>query len=281
MENITEKKENNMKKGIIYFHQGWTDFINCLSIVRYYDEIYDEIVLPISSKFKSNVDFFIRDAKNIKVIYLSQEVLDSENKGSLSMIEYLKDFIAVEEYDNLFHGFPDHYRRDEYKSVYPSKFNTEHFVKGFYTFYDIDYINRVEKFEFKRDESLEDLFYKDFIEKHGSNYILYNEDTSRNLGKGLNIIKKEGINYVNLTGLADNIFVTIKVLENAKELYLIDSVWASFCYLLDSKYGTFRERNTFIFLFRLMNRPGGCLPHYLVNELEPVSLKNWHIINYY
>lgn len=270
-----------MKKGIIFFHQAWTDFINSISLVKHYNKSYDKLIVVISSNLKKNVDFFIRNTNNIDVIYVEQEILDKENNGSLYLLDYLKQNLKIEldEYDLLIHGFPDHYRKDEYKSIYPKLFNTEHFVKGFYTYYGIDYLNRVDCFDFERDDYSENIFYNDFIEKYGENYILYNEDPSRNSGRSLNIVRKEGINYINLTGLADNIFITIKVLENAKELHLIDSVWASFCYMIDAKYKLFSEKN--IFLYRLIGRSGGCLPAHKVKNLEPIHLSNWNIIDFY
>ena len=33
------------KKGFIYFHQGWTDIINCLALINYYCERYNKIYL--------------------------------------------------------------------------------------------------------------------------------------------------------------------------------------------------------------------------------------------
>jgi hypothetical protein len=278
---IINKNKNYMKKGVIFFHQAWTDFINSISLVKHYNKSYDKLILIISSNLKKNVDFFIKNTNNIDVIYVEQEILDKENNGSLYLLDYLKETLEIEldDYDLLIHGFPDHYRKDEYKSIYPKLFNTEHFVKGFYTHYGIDYLNRVNCFEFERDDESENIFYNDFIEKYGDNYILYNEDPQRNSGRGLNMVRKEGINYINLTGLADNIFITIKVLENAKELHLIDSVWASFCYMIDAKYNLFTEKN--IFLYRLVGRPGGCLPNHKVTILEPISLPNWNIVDFY
>lgn len=270
-----------MKKGLIHFHQGWTDVINCIPLINYYSQIYDEILTVNLSQYKNIIDFFIKDLTNVKTIYIEQEIHDRENAGTLNLIDYLiSDYqINIEEHDILIHGFPDHYRKDMYKSVYPKFFNTIHFVKGFYEFYGIKYSTRINNFDFKRDTEVENLFYENFVKNNGENYILYHEDVSRNFGRSINIAKKEGIKYVNLHGVADNVFNYIKILENAKEIHLIDSVWASFCYMVDAKYKIFSNKN--IYIYRLINRPGGCLPHYLVKELEPVNLKNWNIIDFY
>jgi hypothetical protein len=115
---IINKNKNYMKKGVIFFHQAWTDFINSISLVKHYNKSYDKLILIISSNLKKNVDFFIKNTNNIDVIYVEQEILDKENNGSLYLLDYLKETLEIEldDYDLLIHGFPDHYRKDEYKS---------------------------------------------------------------------------------------------------------------------------------------------------------------------
>jgi len=271
-----------MKRGFLHFHQGWTDIVNCLSLIKWYSDIYDELVVLNREDSKKIVDFFCVGLKNVRPIYLSKYLLDEESNGRLHIIDYLKHnrIIEIENYDLLIHGFPDHYRNDQYKSIFPRLFNNFHFVEGFYVSYDIPYSTRINFFDFTRNYSDENKEYSDFVGKYGYDYILYHEDPTRNMGYPLPIVKGE--NYVNLNGNLDNVFSYIKILENAKHLHLIDSVWASFCYLLDSKYSILR--NTEISLYPLINRPGGCLnyiPNIRPTNLYPKDLKNWKIINYF
>jgi hypothetical protein len=84
-------------------------------------------------------------------------------------------------------------------------------------------------------------------------------------------------NSVNLNGITNNIFSFIKVLENAKELHLIDSIWASFCYLLDAKYNLLKGKT--IYLYPFLDRSGGCVATRNDKVLEPLHLDNWIIIN--
>jgi len=273
-----------MKKGFLHFHQGWTDIINCLPLIRYYSKIYDELVVLNKLDAKHIIDFFCKDIENVKPIYLSREVLDEESNGRIHLLGYLtsNNILNILEYDLLIHGFPDHYRVDKYKSIYPSRFNTCHFVQGFYTHYQIPYETRINMFEFTRDMESENKYYEDFVSKNGNNYALYHDDPSRNMGVSLPISKNPKYTYVNLHGIADNIFNTIKIIENAKEIHLVDSVWASFCYMVDCRYRTFKDIN--VYLYPLINRPGGCLqftPNLRLKYIDPVNLNNWTIINYY
>ena len=56
-------------------------------------------------------------------------------------------------------------------------------------------------------------------------------------------------------------------MENAKEMYLLDSVWAGIAYLLDSKYGIFTNKNIFV----------GCERGYFQMFTKPKKLSNWTV----
>lgn len=278
-----------MKKGFIHSHYAWTDIINFLPIIKYYSTFYDELIVLTASDKKIIVDFFCKNIPNVKQIYIDINILDEESRGILNLLskfdssdllEYIiknKD-INLLEYDLLIHGFPDHYRRDNLKSIYSKLFNTCHFVKGFYIHYNIPYETRINMFDFNRDLNKEDELFNDFISKYGNNYVLYHDDPSRNGGISLPIVKNSNYTYINLHGKANDIFFYIKILENSKELHLVDSIWASFCYMLDAKTGIFKEKN--IYLYPLLGRPGGCL-NYGQKIIEPINLNNWSIINYH
>ena len=61
---------NYMKKeGILYFHQGWTDIINCLALINYYCNIYDKIYLIIRNDSDQLINFYTKDITNIQIFY--------------------------------------------------------------------------------------------------------------------------------------------------------------------------------------------------------------------
>jgi hypothetical protein len=253
-----------MKNGLIYFHQGWSDIINCLSLINIYSEKYDSIKVLIRSDAKEMFDFYIRDKNNVTALYFDKEYLDANNPVLISNID--------SSYATLFHGYHDIYRNDSYRGV----FNRSIFyVEGFYTFYNIDFMDKVNFFGFERDLDKENFFYDDFIKKYGKDYIVFHSDESRDINIYLN--KEKDINYVNLNGISNNIFETIKVLENSKEIHIIDSIWATFCYLLDTKYHIFENKN--IYLYPFLDRSGSNLENTNTKILEPIHPLNWKIKN--
>ena len=238
------------KVGILYFHQGWTDIINCLSLIDYYYNLdYDKIYLLIRNDAKEIIDYYIENKKDkIIPLYVDKYNLDNYNFGK--DIDNVKSNKIL-----LFHGGHDSARTDKYKNNYVKI--PYFFVESFYSCYDIDYINRVECFNFKTDLELENITYNNFIEKYGTNYILHHEINE--------IIKDDNIVYVNLNGISNIFFDYIKVLENAIEIHLLDSVWGALIYLLDAKYRLFSNKKIYIY----------CKRNYTEMYTKPMKLDNW------
>ena len=247
------KKETN-EKAKIFFHQGWTDIINCLPLINYYSKSYDELELIIRKDSKDLIDFYISQFDNVKPIYLDKSILDSNSK-TIRKISGKKNL--------LFFGGHDYLRTDNNKNSFalnPEKF----FVEKFYTSYDINYIERVNSFNLKRNLKLEESTYKKVLGNYKDKYIIVHEDTKR----GLSIIpESKNIRCINLNGASSIFFDYIKILENAKSIYLIDSVWAAICYLLDSKYQLLRNVEVNV----------KCLRGYKEMFLEPIELANWRV----
>jgi hypothetical protein len=122
-------------------------------------------------------------------------------------------------------------------------------------------MNRVKCFNVARDLELENITYNNFIQKYGDKYILHHE---------INDIEKKYdveyvVEYVNLNGISDIFFDYIKVLENAIEIHLLDSVWGALVYLLDAKYKLFSNKKIYIY----------CRRNYIEMFIKPVKLENW------
>jgi hypothetical protein len=264
LEDLNNKFNTKMQDGILYFHQGWTDVINCLPLINYYCNLYNKIYLVVLEDKKEIVDFYSKSIKNIEILYLNKYILDNFNIMYYLRKEYN---INTNELVCLFHGYPDIYRDNIYKDIFHLKFNPEQmcFVKCFYEFYNIPYITRINLFEFKRNNELEEIQYKDFINKYGENYILHHEifEKDKNIDSNNNSI-------INLNGISNTFFDMIKVLENSKEIHLLDSVWGVFIYLLDAKYNLFKNRNIQIYLYPKRG--------YHMMFKEPLLLENWSFI---
>lgn len=248
----------NMNNGTMLFHQGWTDIINCLPLINFHEKKYEKINLIVREDSKPIIDFYISQFENVFPIYIDKFRLDNQLH---LIVPNFKDT------DILFFGLHDGYRNKSYVNQFLNSKPNTFFVEKFYTCYDIDYINRVESFEIKRDFNNENKMYDEFVSKHGTNYILYHEDFGRNI-----ILNKSEFNKnyksVNLDKISYVFFDFIKILENAKEIHLIDSVWSAIVYLLDSKYK----------LFKNIPIKVNCLREYKQMFTEPIKLDNWEII---
>jgi hypothetical protein len=134
------------------------------------------------------------------------------------------------------------------------------FVKCFYELYDIPLKVKIDYFNLKRDEDIEEKIYNNFIEKYGKKYILNHEiDFSS---------ENKDISCVNLNEISEIFFDYIKVLENSIEFHLLDSSWGALIYILDCKYGLFKDKKIYLYAKR----------GYTKMFTEPILLPNWEII---
>jgi len=240
-----------VKKGLLYFHQGWTDIINSLALINYYCKKYDKIYLMMRDDAKQLVDFYTKDLTNIEILYAPYDML------SFSYIINQYYFLMLERPDVLGIGGHDNNRTDEYKGVHDLNIsNGLFFLESFYISYNIPYSTRIDDFTFTRNYNLEKITYQNFVNKYGNEYILYHE-VINNYDKSKPII--------DLNGISDTFFDMITVLENALEIHLLDSVWAAFIYQLDAKYRLFKHKKIYVYLNRGHS-------HMFIN---PILLDNW------
>jgi hypothetical protein len=244
--------------GILYFHQGWTDIINCLSLINHYCKLYDTIYLIMRKDAKQIIDFYTKDLKNIKIVYEAKIILDKQNP-----LQYFKtknnelaNELTLNNIDILGIGVHDKSREDEFKNKF--KNNSNFFVNAFYENYNIPYQTRIQDFTFNRNKELENNTYNEFIAIHGKDYIIYHE-----VIEDYDKTKK----IINLNGISSVFFDMIQVLENAEEIHLLDSVWGAFIYQLDAKYKLFQNKKIVLYAKR----------GYHQMFTQPVTLPNWII----
>jgi hypothetical protein len=240
----------NSEPAFILFHQGWTDIFNCLALVTYYSKKYQDLTLIIREDALPIAQFYLRESP-VKIKAVSKIIMDNCPSG---VMPNKKTSIK------LYHGDWDQYREDIYKGAFHKSNNF--FVKKFYESYGISYNVRVNQFELRRDMIQENAIYDEFIKRNGEKYILVHQDTDRELLIPLG--NYEG-KVFNLNGASRVFFDWIKVLENAQEIHLIDSVWGAFIYQLDARYRIFK--NIPIHLY--------CLRGYEDMYKYPITLSNW------
>lgn len=250
--------EQSNKKACVYFHQGWTDIVMCLPLIDYYSNIYNEIFVIIRSDAKDLVDFYVKNKKGVNIVYINTDngryYGNINTECNIDNVEYINNSLNIsKDIDTMFHAEHDIHRKDVYKGYWNlpdfMKKNTRHFSEMFYVFYGIDFNVRITEFNVERDQTLESNIYEEFIKKYGENYIIYHDDES-NHQNGIHHVStkidfdviEQSYTYVNINKQSKIFFDYIKVLQNAKEIHLVDSVWACLLYQMDSKYGVFGDK---------------------------------------
>ena len=274
----------NKEYGLFFPCQGWTDIFNTLSLIKYYYDknIYTKIYIIVRNDGKQIVEFFIRDKHNIFIIDIDNSLCSSYKMCDCNYKEIFNYFInnnkeIADKSDYLFHGFMDIFRNDNYKYGHINIFRNfkydvnflngqtfnGHFVNSYYERYDIDKNVRINDFIFTRDYDMEENEYNKFIKLNGTEYVVYHE-----FYKNINNLS---VPFINLNQKTNIYFDYIKILENSKEIHVIDSSWGIFIYLLDAKYKLFQNKNITIYLYPKRN--------YLRMFQDPVKLDNWVFVS--
>lgn len=234
-------------------HQGWTDIINCLPLINYFSPQYKELTVIMREDAQGLLDFYLKQFSNVNALYVKKAILGSPNVGAL---------LEVDKNDkNLFFGGYDGLRTDIYHKAYSK--TSGFFVEKFYTDYGVPYKNRVDSFSFTRDYEAENTIYEKIVKNYEGEYSVVHEDLER----GLALNPEGNTKVVKLNGASSIFFDYVKVLENATSIYLIDSVWAALCYLLDAKYGLLQNARVKVY----------CLRGHQEMFTKPLKLPNWEI----
>jgi hypothetical protein len=214
-----------MREAVVLFHQGWTDIINSIGLVQYLSVRYDKLYVMIREDAIDLILYIFRDwSDSIVPIAVHRESLDEVHPYDILEMAG----INVTHIVNHMHGLYDVYREDEYAEVYnKSRADGMFFVEAFYTPYTIPYSVRTEWFAVTRDEEREKAVYEAFTQLHGTEYGLQH------------LIDVESSKYpiISLNMISDYIFDMALVLDRAKEIHVIDSIWAAVIYHLQVKYG--------------------------------------------
>jgi len=248
-----------MKSAIVLFHQGWTDILNCLPLVRHYCSNYDKVVLYVREDSAYFLGFFGKEIKNLQIEYVNKNLLNQN--GFLNQIKRIH-----RDSDFLFHGEQDRFREDEYRSTFFNN-QSKHFALRFYECYGLDRSCVNSNFYFTRQYHLENQIYNDFVEQYGKEYNITHSTKERPISLNTSIPT------INLGILTANPFVYLKVLEEAVEIHVVDSFWATFCFLNEESESLFFKKQKPIYLYCL-NRSGGLLP----NDQVVSKYKNWRVI---
>jgi hypothetical protein len=187
-------------------HFGWTDIINTLALITYYQRLGFEVTFVCSYEQRKLVEYYCRGT-NAHV----HAVLHNRTTGMVTGL--IKPPVFT-------HGVFDNMRDDKYKNIWSNTIEHIDFVVDFYELYNIVRSVRWTLFEFIRDMDAEDAF----VKKMGSPRIVQHGDIGREIAGA-----------VRLDEQSDVILDGISVLQQADEIHVIDSVWCALCYILTAR----------------------------------------------
>ena len=255
-----------------------TDIMNCLSLINYYLPHYNDMTVIMRTDSKELFEYYVTDKPNVTGMYFTL------NDLTCNFENILKAF-SSDEYDFLFHGYNDYHRtqNDPYREVFGRAYDPhrDHFIKFFYTLYNIPYITRMNCFNFIRNKEREKEVYNEFVEKHGTRYAIYHDNPTPGIShREINLPDQGDVPYINLNLSTSNMLEMLQVIERSiGDIHVIDSVWCSLCLLYDYKTKFLKDRRIYIHPFLPDYRSGGCLVDRRDSIIEPVHPQNWNIIS--
>lgn len=228
-------------KFLAYTHLGLGDHIVCNGLLNHFSESFNKIYLPVKSRDMNNVNYLYKDNKKIHTFKIEHE----------TEVEDISNFAKKNSLVTLKVGF---------------KKRKPPFNLSFYEQFDLPYSISIEKFRVARDEAKEENLYQHLKSIYNINrpyQIVHNQSS---YGK-VNLKTNEKLSTIFIekeTDLYKNIFLYLKIIENATEIHCLDS---SFLHLVERA-----ETNAMLF-FHNIKKDGQ-------KGAEVHLVKNWQIINY-
>jgi hypothetical protein len=228
-----------MGRVTITHHQGYGDIFTSNSLCNYYSELNDELIIFTSCKHRKKlIDSIYKGNDKIKCIIPSfieyngyDTCLECMTYGTSGMcyrdVNQKCKFIDYSPYSDCINikigSFKNYSSWEEYVR------NSFSFSHAFYGYNGLSDDIRIDKFKINRDYDLENESYNE-SGLIGKDYIVIHEDVSRGITIDHTKIN-HGLMY-DLNDKSDIMIDQIKILENAKEIHLIDSSYSVMIYFL-------------------------------------------------
>jgi hypothetical protein len=229
-------------KATIIHHQGFGDLFTSNPLCMYYAKQFDELVVLVSTESRLKVvESMYRDFPNIKCQLANLTNSYSGVESCLNCMTLGKpdrcprdgtkciyiDYDNFQDYKNLKVGCFNDYRRWNSFLIRQMRSGSS-FSHCFYDYDGISLKDRVDLFQISRDDSGDDL-YKNLVSSIGSEYIVVHDDPNRNLS--INNLKSDVPKYY-LNLKSKNMIDQLKIIQQSKEIHLIDSSYSVLVYFL-------------------------------------------------
>ena len=265
-------------KCTIIGHNGFTDFFSQYALYKEKISKYDDIIIFVNEESKIPIVKSLFPEKHISVqIPIINNNYDGVNTcinchtygaphqcpRDGSICKYI-DYLSYKEYDNIrLNGFDDYGKWALFK-------NDKSFLDCFYQYYNLDFIETLMKHKFSIDaENCKQFYDSQLI---NSDYIVVHDNENGAIRSSLNV---NDIRVICLNKLSTCITNTVHLLQGAKEIHVIDSVYGFFILFLQIQYNLFDNKKIFVYS-RELNKDG---PFLAIQRYIPADWKIINIIN--
>ena len=256
-------------KATIIIHQGFADLFSNNGIINYYCDIYDELIIFVLDEYRKKLlEFIFNNRKNIKIVIPIFSNISNNIDTCLNCITYGSSSICPRE-TNIKCKYIDYSYYTDYTNIKIGGFNNYNdwekfrsskyhenisFSHCFYLFNDLNINNRINNFKIYRDFELENNNYINLVNEIGDKYIVIHEDINRNIIINKNYVENKNLPLYNLDKKSDNMIDQIKILENSKEIHLIDSNYSVLIYFLSFNNEILKNKKIFLHKYTRENR---------------------------
>jgi hypothetical protein len=252
-----------MKNAVFVGYDAYGDFISNNGFIRYVSEKYDNLYLP--THFEHYVNLLFNDKENIHTINYNQLNNMIQNSQNFDYI----DVRIWEKYEM------SNIKPELIKGTYFDKDNkigaienqeVDDNASSFYSYLGMPINTRLDNFHFDRLLHQENILF-DRLD-------LYNKDYAVVCEYGPHVIDRKYIgcdNIINLHHLAPTILELIKVIENAKEVHLLENSISLLVYHMQYKKLMKNININFHYYARLRS-------DFLTNMVRRPELENWNFI---
>jgi len=267
-----------MSKATLLHHQGYGDYFSSNGLVNYYSKKYDELVLICADEnrriFAENMYKHLSNVKCVTTKKNNQNRFNSSclichtrgNQGGQCprYYSYKCEYVDYENYTEGYENIKIGCFSNDIEQWDKCRLQQgDSFSHAFYLYHKIPIEYRIDNFSIFRDIELEKTTFKEskLVDK---DYIVIHDDPNRGI-----TIDLENDHIYNLNDKSKLFLDQIKIIENSKEIHLIDSSYSLLIYFLSFQ----NEKISSIPKFLYKNRDGRDYDIYLDPKPE-----NWYFI---
>jgi hypothetical protein len=268
------KQIASRKKCTVVGHTGWTDFISQYCLYRHFIQEYDDIIIFVDNENKRPFLKLLFPESNVSIQVAQYHLKYTETETCMRCITNgSSNGCPRKKTEKCIYIDYTHYTG--YKSIQLNGFHNynnwstfskdKSFLSSMYLYHNLDFLECVAKYKIPINHIACEEFYYKF--KSNTPYILIHDSQSN----GYTINNNTSYPSFNLDNISPSILDTIYLLKEAKELHLIDSIYAFLSLLLYLQYNYFKD--TIVFIYCRNKDTNGPL-----FAIQPFIPKHWTII---